>query len=322
MRVLLALLLITAVTACDPVPVAPVDPTPGASPTARRTEAGHDRTACRAPCRARPRAVGSFGETNAPEASGLAASRRNPGLLYVVDDGPGTTSLLVIRARDGKLRGRLGIEGLDGVDTEDLAVGPCARGSELTCVYVGDIGDNVRGRDTVTILRLQEPDLRTDVPSSVPAEAISLSYPDKAHDAEALLVDHHGAIGIVTKAPGRKGRGAARLFVAAEFRDGQLVAAGRVRLPPPGQPFASAVLGNVVTAGDMVPGGVVLRTYDALYEFRGPKDAPLRRFPDWRVHQLAAPSEPQGEAVAYGADRCSLYTVSESSGRLTVLRCR
>ena len=266
--------------------------------------------------------MGSFGEANAPEASGLAASRRNPGLLYLVDDGPATTSLLIIRARDGHLRGRLVVEGLDGVDTEDLAVGPCARGSERTCVYVGDIGDNTRGRDAVTILRLEEPDLVGGLPSSVAAESISVTYPDGAHDAEALLVDQHATIGVVTKAPGRAGRGAAKLFLADQFRDGELTAAGRVRLPPPSQPFASAIVGNVVTAGDMVPGGVVLRTYDAIYEFRGPKSAPLRRFPGWPVTQLAAPSEPQGEAVAYGPDRCSLYTVSENSGRLTLLRCR
>ena len=266
--------------------------------------------------------MGSFGEANAPEASGLAASRRNPGLLYVVDDGPGTTSLLVIRARDGHLVGRLGVEGLDSVDTEDLAVGPCARGGRHTCVYVADIGDNVRGRDAVTILRLEEPDLGDGIPSSVAAESISVTYPDGAHDAEALLVDHHATLGIVTKSPGRGGRGAAQLFLADEFRDGELTRAGRVRLPPPAQPFASAVVGNVVTAGDVVPGGVVLRTYDAIYEFRGSKSAPLRRFPGWPVTQLTAPSEPQGEAVAYGADGCSVYTVSESSGRLTVLRCR
>jgi hypothetical protein len=320
-RVLFALLLIAAVSACDPVPIAPVDPTPSASPTTAPTE-GQRQQSCRAPCRGRPRPVGSFGEANAPEASGLAASRRNPGLLYLVDDGPGTTSLLVLRARDGHLLGRLGIEGLDGVDTEDLAVGPCTRGAQPTCVYIGDIGDNVRGREAVTVLRVPEPDLRDGVPPSAPAESISLTYPDGPADAEALLVDRHATIGIVTKAPGRGDRGAARLYVADEFGDGQLAAAGRVRLPPPAQPFASAVVGNVVTAGDAVPGAVVLRTYDALYEFRGRKKAPLRQFPSWRVRQLRAPSEPQGEAVAYGADGCSLYTVSEGSGRLTVLRCR
>ena len=126
----------------------------------------------------------------------------------------------------------------------------------------------------------------------------------------------------MTKSAGRGGRGAARLFLADEFSDGALQAGGRVRLPPPAQPLASAILGNVVTAGDAVPGGVILRTYDALYEFRGPKNAPLHQFRGWPVRQLEPPAEPQGEAVAYGPDRCSVYTVSEDSGRLTVLRCR
>lgn len=265
--------------------------------------------------------VGSFGRANAPEASGVAASRRNPGLLYVVDDGPGTTSLLVIRARDGHLVGRLAVEGLDGVDTEDLAVGPCDRTSDLTCVYVGDIGDNVQGRDDVSVVRFEESAMDDGLPGSVVGESIALTYPDGPHDAEALLVDGRGTIGIVTKSAGRHGRGGARLFLADQFGDGMLTAGPAVRLPPPRRPFASAILGNVVTGGDATPGGVVLRTYDAIYEFRGPRGAPLRAFPAWHVTQLPPPSEPQGEAVAYGVDGCSVYTVSEDSGQLTALRC-
>src|SRR5688572_2395934 len=42
--------------------------------------------ACNPPCRGRPRVAGRFATSLAPEASGIASSRRNPGLLYVVDD--------------------------------------------------------------------------------------------------------------------------------------------------------------------------------------------------------------------------------------------
>ena len=38
-----------------------------------------------------------------PEASGIAASRLHPDLLYVLDDGPGTTSVLAISARDARV---------------------------------------------------------------------------------------------------------------------------------------------------------------------------------------------------------------------------
>ncbi|MPZ73867.1 MAG: hypothetical protein GEU74_11650 [Nitriliruptorales bacterium] len=267
--------------------------------------------------------MGSFDFTAAPEASGIAASRRNPGLLYVLDDGPGTTSLVVLRARTGRMLGRLHVLGFHGTDTEDLAVARCAPGHAATCVFIGDIGDNLAARDSIELLRVREPVLGPDVPSvPVPAERAILRYPDRPHDAEALLVADDGSIGIVTKAAGRSGRGAARLYTTTTFRDGILRDSGRVGVPAPAVAVATAVVGNVVTGGDSVGGRVVLRTYDAIYEFHGSRGGALRDFPSWPVTQLAAPAERQGEAVAYGADGCTLFTVSEESGALTMMECR
>lgn len=267
--------------------------------------------------------MGRFRTSLAPEASGIAASARNPGLLYVLDDGPGTTSLLVVRTRDGKIRGELEIAGLDGVDTEDLAVGPCAAVLADPCIYIGDIGDNLRARDTISVIRAVEPDLSGALPDErVPAEAATLRYPDRPHDGEALMVAEDASLVIVTKDPGRRKRGAARLYTAASFDTTTLSRGRRLRLPSPGLPFAAAVVGNVVTSADSVPGRVVVRTYDALYEFLADESASLREFPSWESREIAAPAEGQGEAVTYGPDGCSLFTVGEGSGRITSLPCR
>ena len=268
--------------------------------------------------------MGAFGARLAPEASGLAASRHNPGLLYVVDDGPGTTSVVVVSARTGRALGRLQVAELDGTDTEDLAVGPCDAGGGRSCLYIADIGDNLAGRDSITVTRVVEPDLAGGLPASpVPAETARLTYPGGAVDAETLLVDPRGNMLIVSKVAGRRGRGAARLYRTEGFADQELHAAGRVRLPQPSLPLAAAVVGNVVTGGDAARGRVALRTYDAIFEFVAPvPGAPLAGFARWPVREIPAPAEPQGEAVAYGADGCSLFTVSEDSPSLTAMACR
>lgn len=304
------------------VPVTPTDDPAAAqvseSPSPRR---GRD---CPAPCRARPRTVGRFRPGAAPEASGIAAGARNPDLLYILDDGPGTSELLVVRAKDATVVGQLPIAGLQGVDTEDLAVAPCAARGRSSCIYIADTGDNLESRDTVSVVRVVEPDLSGGISEEpVPAESATLRYPDRAHDAEALLVGDDGSLVLITKDPGRRGRGAARLYTAPRFGDATLRKGRRLPLPTPGLPLAAAVVGNVVTAADAVPGRVIVRTYDALYEFTADrKSQPLHRFPSWRRREIAAPAEGQGEAVAYASDGCGLFTVSEASRRLTSIACR
>jgi len=295
-------------------PVVAGDPTPTVTVT------GTPSPSCDPPCRRRPRVVGRFDPDLAPEASGLAASRRNPGLLYLVDDGPGTTSVAVLDAGDVSLVAEITVEGMVGQDTEDLAVGPCRAGARRTCVFVGDIGDNLRARETITVTRFVEPDLSRPPPASVAAQVATLRYPDGPHDAETLLVDDDGAVGVVTKDPGEDGLGAARLYVTPRFGDATLTDAGAIRLPPPMAPTASAVVGHVATGGDLRKGRAVIRTYDALYELTG--RGGLSRLPSWSIRQIPAPAEPQGEAVAYAADGCGLFTVSERSTALTAMPCR
>jgi hypothetical protein len=299
-------------------PPAPLASSPDQASQSHAAEATAEP--CPEPCRGPPVALGRFPVRAAPEASGLVTGRRNPDAFYVLDDGPGTTSLLVIRTADAKVRGRLEIAGLDSTDSEALAAGPCTP-DPGDCLYVGDIGDNVAARDSIVVWRVREP-ASVSGTRTLAAERAVLRYPDGPHDAEALMVDDDGTIGILTKAAGRRGRGAARLYLADRFADGELRDAERVRVPQPSLPLAAAVVGHVVTGGDWRPGGVVLRTYDAVFEYRDPAGTGgLEKFASWPVTEISPPPEQQGEAVAYGSDGCSLYTVSEASGAVFALRC-
>src|SRR5262245_45881211 len=83
-----------------------------------------------------------------PEASGLAASRRNPGVLWTHNDS-GDPFVFAITSTGG-VKGRVRVTGAQVWDWEDIAVGPCPKG---TCLYIADIGDNDRRRRSVTIYR-------------------------------------------------------------------------------------------------------------------------------------------------------------------------
>lgn len=264
-----------------------------------------------------PVLLGSLDETAVTESSGLAASRRNPGLLWTHNDsgdGPFLYCLDLGARRCGVWR----VTGAQALDWEDIAAGPGPRPGE-PYLYVGDIGDNRRDRGEVAIYRVAEPaaapeDAATtpELPvSTAPVEAIRLSYPDGPHDAEALLVHpQSGDLFLVTKEPS----GEALVYRAAAPLGGgdrqTLALAGSIRIP--GEPGSGVVL---VTAGDIAPDGrrLALATYARAYELVLPR-RPRRPFEAiWE--QPLTPVElglrVQGEALAYRLDGLALLATSE-----------
>lgn len=277
-------------------------------------------------CFTRSRRIGTFPLEVAPEASGLALSRIDPSVLWLVDDEPGTDHVIALR-RDGTVLARVRIEGMQAVNIEALAAGPCDHDGAGHCLYVGDIGDNRRSREDVRVYRITEPDLHAQIPNQpVAAEVIRLRYPDAVHDAEAMVVDRHGVPFILTKAAFDAASGVTQpteLFAAPGFRSGPLVRVGSLQLPDPPTAVATLLYGNTVTDAAMVDGKVLLRTYDQAVEFIAPRaDADLATLQQWRVRQVPAPWQPQAEAVTYAADGCGYYLVSEKSGDIWAVSCQ
>lgn len=127
-----------------------------------------------------------------PEASGLAVSRRSSGYLWTHNDS-GHPVVFAIDKK-GSVTGKVRITGANVEDWEAIAVGPCSGGS---CLYVADIGDNDAARKRITLYRIPEP--TPSVTTAAVDAVFHLSYPDGAHDAEALLITPGGDIFIVTK---------------------------------------------------------------------------------------------------------------------------
>jgi hypothetical protein len=321
-----------ATATAAPAPAAPSSP---AEPT--RTEAPPGATsapaACADPlgCYDEPRRRGTFDAELVPEASGLAASRLNEGILYLLDDRPGTGDVHAVRL-DGSPVATMAIEGLSTVDGESLAVGPCGERSEAWCLYVGDIGDNSRERRDIAVHRVVEPDLSGPPPAApLPADVARLTYPGGPEDAEALLVDDLGRVHVVTKAPfDREARatGEARLLRAPTFADGPMEDLGVLPVPPPSVPVQSTFVGNVVTGGDHRDGRVLLRTYDQVLEYVSPRlgepDAgeDLGDLAGWAAREVPSPFEPQSEALTWAADGCGFLTAGEMTGDIWHVPCR
>ena len=89
------------------------------------------------------------------EASGIAASRKNPGVLWTHNDSGGKSNLFAFDST-GKNLGHYLIAGIQKRDWEDIAVGP----GSIECkkyLYIGDIGDNSLTYTKKYIYRIPEP---------------------------------------------------------------------------------------------------------------------------------------------------------------------
>ena len=245
------------------------------------------------------------------EASGLAVSRTTPGRLWSHNDS-GKPAIVAIDSK-GRVAGQVAITGAQVEDWEAMSSAPCASGA---CLFIADIGDNDAKRKEITIYRLPEPQ---GTSGSAKAEAIiRASYPDGAHDAEALLAAPDGTLYLVTK--GDTGHVALyRVPRGANDGTAKLESIGVISKSSPG---AAAR----ITDGAISPDGewVVLRSRTTLTFYRA-ADFLKGNFRETRRVDLRTLGEPQGEAVAFGPSN-TLYVAGEGGGKsqpgtLAVVSC-
>lgn len=251
------------------------------------------------------------------ELSGLVASRTQPGIFYAHNDSGDSARFFAISA-NGSITQTFMLDGGSATDWEDVALGPCPGG---TCVYLGDIGDNLRFRSNYAVYRVPEPSVSSGA-TSVPWERFPFEYPQAAkHNAEAIFMHpRSGRLYLVTKedsAPSEVFRFPLP-FDSSKVATLEFVATLTVPAATD-RPLTGADVNVCGTA-------VLLRMYNRLVELRLPPGE--RDFEKiFSVDPVTVPSasEMQGEAVAYGADGQSYFTASEklaSPPPLFEHRCR
>jgi hypothetical protein len=239
------------------------------------------------------------------EASGLAVSRRNPGIVWSHNDSGNEAVLFALDAASGGLRGRVRIP-IRTRDWEDVSAGRCPSGD---CLYIGDIGDNRRTRRRIQIYRVPEP-APGDAAAPQP-EVFNATYPDGAQNAEAMAVVGEQVLIVTRDRVGALYRGT--LPPPGHF-DLTLERIGQLGLAPVTDAEASPDEASIVVRTSRV--AVIYRTADVL---RG------GAVPYGRVIPIRGLVEPQGEGVALGAQG-ELFLASEGrpwwrAGRYIRLRC-
>ena len=137
------------------------------------------------------------------EASGLAVSRKQPGVLWAHNDSGDAPTLYAIDLK-GQLLAKVAVANAVATDWEDISYGACPDESAggQQCLYIADTGNNNRSRDVLTIFVVVEPMIGSADPSRplvVNARSFRYRYPGAPEDAEAIAVLADGDLTIVTK---------------------------------------------------------------------------------------------------------------------------
>jgi hypothetical protein len=185
-------------------------------------------------------------------------------------------------------------------DPEDMALGRDGT------IYVADIGDNNEARKTIAVWRIP--------PGSTHPHIYRYSYPDRAHDAEAMLLSADDTPIFVTKDVS-----VGEMFTPVGPADpsGRPVALRRVGTfdpPPTSTPnFLGFVGGMLVTGGanSHDRSMVALRTYADAYVWTVTGRDVVKTITGTKPRVLPLPNEPQGESIAFDPAGTHIYTVSD-----------
>lgn len=255
------------------------------------------------PCRdyLAPQPAGVVDVPGLDEVSGLAVSQQNPGVLWLLEDSGGEAEVYAVDLRGHHLA-TLRVENSHNQDWEDLALGRCG---QLTCLFIGDIGDNLNSRKHVTVWMVPEPILQGETALVARGEAIQFRYPEGSQDAEALAVQPDGSIIIITKTLS----GVARVYSVLQ-QGGPGVRRASL-LGVLGSDGLTHGLHTAVTAADVDAAGsaLLVRAYGGMWEYA--LEHPLdRQMPNAR-RALPLPPELQGESAAWDGLQGGVWTVSE-----------
>ncbi|MCP4920936.1 MAG: PKD domain-containing protein [Proteobacteria bacterium] len=243
--------------------------------------------------------LGEVGASQVVEASGLAHSREVPGVLWTHNDSGGVGDLFAL-SEEGELLETVEID-INSGDWEDLAYGWTDAGGWT--LFVGDVGDNAEAREDITIYLVPETD-----PNAY--GEMTLTYEDgEPHNCESIAIDPQtGELVVITKSYS----GDTQVYVkSAPHLDGDVVELSLIaELDTAEDPFSGSA---ATTAADFSPHGNLLavRTYTDVWLFRRDASETLAESFDREPCDGDAPSEQQGESIAFATDGSGYFLLSE-----------
>ncbi|HEU0151835.1 MAG TPA: hypothetical protein VFQ84_00670 [Arenimonas sp.] len=260
----------------------------------------------------KPEAMGLVTDRAIDEISGLAASRRHPGMFWAHNDSGGGDALHLLDGR-GQRQATVATPGAENIDWEDMASFQLDGEDYL---LVADTGDNGGIRQSLRLHVFEEP--RDLARPATLAWTVHFRWPDGPRDCEAVAVDAvRGEVLLISKK-----RVPAELFrVRLAAGPDEQVAERIGTLPGIEQPDASdfrrsPTYGRYraqITGADLSPNGRVL----AVLNYRSVHFVVRGADGDWapglsdKLPHLALPWLPQAEAIAFSLDGRGLIVASE-----------
>ncbi|MGK0186753.1 MAG: hypothetical protein ACI9R3_002536 [Verrucomicrobiales bacterium] len=250
------------------------------------------------------------------EASGFAASRVRPGVLWTHNDGGAGANVFAIESATGAILQTVRVPQVDNLDWEDAMTIVTGEGQQF--VAIADIGDNEKRRRDCVIHLFQETASTLTLHHS-----IRFHYPDgKRYDSEAAAFDaRSGSILVLTKS-----KAETLLFAIPLQKKGATKPVEAVFLTTLAKPdhypdsgaminLKRGIFGVSTTAADISPDGSILAilTYtECLLYHRAAGESwtvAVRRQPQF----LPLPGVYQAEALCFSADGTQLFLTSEKT---------
>ena len=242
------------------------------------------------------------------EASGIAASRKNPGVFWTHNDSGGKNRVFAFDST-GRHLGDYYLAGIQNRDWEDIAVGPGPVEGEQY-IYIGEIGDNSVRYDSKYIYRVPEPQVsvgQSPVDTVLyEVERLVFQYPDGNRNAETLMIDPLTLdIYIVSKESNTKTYRATwpYTFHAAPTFDVDTLE------------VVTSFAYSTAVGGDISPNGreILIKKYNVVYYWTRDEGQTIDEAFEADIRTVPYFIEPQGEAVCWAADSSGYYTLSEGS---------
>jgi hypothetical protein len=246
------------------------------------------------------RGILQFREIN--EASGIAASKKNIGVLWTHNDSGDSARIFAIDTH-GKLLGIYHIEGVTNRDWEDIEVGPGqVKGKEY--IYISETGDNDAKYKKKYIYRVPEPDVDTNKAAVYATlkdcDIITFKYPDGPRDAETLLLDPLTKdLYVVSKR--EKNVNVYLLNYPQSLKNTSTI---KYMLT---LPFTMVVGGDISYNGEEI----LLKTYDSVYYWKRNAGQSVVESLENKYYTLPYIREPQGEGISWSYNADGYYTISE-----------
>lgn len=264
--------------------------------------------------------LGTIDSETINEASGLAASRLNPGILWTHNDSGDEPRIFAIN-ESGETVAEYYIANQDDKerDWEDICIGPGEdNGKEY--IYIGDIGDNDSEREIKHIIKFEEPEIslnssgiRKDTITE--CDVIDFIYPDGKRDSEALMIDPWNKdLYVISK---REEHSRVYLCKYPQSITNTNTLEFLAELPYGNEGFNSSgvVAADISRTGDHI----LIRTYFSIYYYFRDNDETISQAVSKSPQELPYTVVLQDEAIAWKYDNSGFYTLNEGKYAAPVL---